>query len=131
MWIVRLLYANVRIVLPVKHVKWKLVVVQMIIAVIMGHVLKQIESRCVNVHPVMRVNFVKFDKISAQIIRVKVVNVKIQLMVLNVNVRQELLADDVIYVHVIIYHAMKMHNVLIYRYWAQHDAVIVVYAQRV
>lgn len=30
----------------------------------------------------------------------------------------------------IIYHAMKMHNVLIYRCWAQHGVAIDVYAQK-
>lgn len=76
---------------------------------------KLIESLYVNVRPDMPVNCVKFNRIIAQIIHVKVVNVKVRQMVFCVNVHQESLVDGAICDHVIIYRVMKMHSVSICR----------------
>lgn len=83
----------------------------MIIVVTTALVSKPIESRYVNVRPDMPVNCVKFNRIFARTIHVKVVNAKVQRTVFCVNVRPELLVDDVICDHVIIFRAMEMHSV--------------------
>lgn len=73
--IVQLIFVNVRIDLPVKHVKTKFLAARAIIAAILVHASKPIVSRYASVRPVLLVNFVKFAKTFAQIIHAKVGNV--------------------------------------------------------
>lgn len=129
--IVPIMYASVRIDLPVICAKPKRIVAPAIIVTTVEPVLKPIANQFVNVLMVLWVNFVKFIKIFVRINHAKAANALTIMMDSNANVHLVSLENDAISGPVIICHVIQMHIVLTYPSWALHAEVIVAYVQRV